>query len=99
VLQQTGAVVPVRDSTDARIVADVRNRTGKILRYEKESGPWPTYSGSQTAVDSDNDGIPDDWEKTHGLNPNDPADANRIAADGYTNLERYLNSLVPIQPD
>ena len=46
-------------------------------------------------VDSDHDGIPDDWEKAHGLNPNDPADANKdLNGDGYTNLEKYLNSLV-----
>jgi hypothetical protein len=46
-------------------------------------------------VDSDHDGIPDEWEKAHGLNPNDPADANGdVNGDGYTNLEKYLNSLV-----
>jgi hypothetical protein len=46
-------------------------------------------------VDSDHDGIPDDWEVAHGLNPHDPSDANKVAgADGYTNLEKYLNSLV-----
>jgi len=45
-------------------------------------------------VDSDHDGIPDEWEKAHGLNPNDPADANGdYNGDGYTNLEKYLNSL------
>ena len=93
VLQRAGALFPKRDSTDARIVADVRNRTGRIIRYEKELGSWPACAGGQAPLDSDNDGIPDDWEKAHGLNPADPADANRIAADGYTNLERYLNSL------
>ena len=31
----------------------------------------------------------------HGLNPNDASDANQVGADGYTNLEHYLNSLVP----
>ena len=98
VLERAGAVFPKRDSTDARIVADVRNRTGRIIRYEKELGPWPAYVGGQAPPDSDNDGIPDDWEKAHGLNPNDSADANRIAADGYTNLEHYLNSLVPVHP-
>ncbi|MBI3877451.1 MAG: hypothetical protein HY300_16090, partial [Verrucomicrobia bacterium] len=50
-----------------------------------KSGPIP--------LGSDGDGIPDEWELAHGLNPRDPSDANRIV-DGYTNLERYLNSLV-----
>ncbi|MCX6898883.1 MAG: hypothetical protein NT105_09300 [Verrucomicrobia bacterium] len=99
VLQRAGVTFPRRDSTDARIVADVRNRTGKIIRYEEELGPWPTYAGGQAPTDSDNDGIPDDWEKAHGLNPNVFADASQIATDGYTKLEHYLNSLVSHQSD
>ncbi|MCX6910247.1 MAG: hypothetical protein NTY01_19690 [Verrucomicrobia bacterium] len=99
VLQRAGAILPKRDSTDARIVADVRNRTGRIVRYEKELGPWPAYAGGQAPPDSDNDGIPDDWEKAHGLNPADPTDASQVAADGYTKLEHYLNSLVPPKSD
>ena len=94
VLERAGAVFPKRDSTDARIVAGVRNRTGRIVRYEKELGPWPTYAGGQAPLDSDNDGIPDDWEEAHGLDPANPADANRAADDGYTRLEHYLDGLV-----
>ncbi len=44
-------------------------------------------------ADSDGDGIPDDWESAHGLDPNLP-DQNRVNADGYTALEVYLNSLM-----
>jgi hypothetical protein len=45
-------------------------------------------------VDSDGDGIPDDWERKHGLNPNNAADRNGdFNGDGYTNLEKYLNEL------
>lgn len=41
--------------------------------------------------DSDNDGMPDIWELTYGLNPNDPSDARLdIDNDGLTNLEEYL---------
>lgn len=57
--------------------------------------PWPEYRTYNVPADSDHDGIPDDWEKAHGLNPNDPSDANKdLNGDGYTNLEKYLNSLV-----
>jgi hypothetical protein len=57
--------------------------------------PWPDYRTYNVPVDTDHDGIPDDWEKAHGLNPNDPNDANADCnGDGYTNLEKYLNSLV-----
>ena len=45
--------------------------------------------------DTDHDGMPDEWEKAHGLNPGDAADGNQdMTGDGYTNLEKYLNSLV-----
>jgi hypothetical protein len=57
--------------------------------------PWPDYKTYNVPVDSDHDGIPDDWEKAHGLNPNDASDAAKdLNGDGYTNLEKYLNSLV-----
>jgi hypothetical protein len=95
VLKQGGAIVPKRDATDTRILAQVRNGTGKILHYEKDLGGWPTYNGGTAPLDSDEDGIPDEWEKAQGLDSNDPSDANRIRADGYTNLKLYLNSLVP----
>lgn len=100
VLKKVGAVLPRRDAADSRIVADVVNRTGKIVASQQDVGGWPDYaSSSTTIVDADNDGIPDEWEKQHGLNPNDPADANTTTG-GYTRLENYLNELAAgtIQP-
>lgn len=55
---------------------------------------WPTLNSLQAPVDTDGDGMPDDWESANGLNPNDANDGKAVAADGYTNLEHYLNSLV-----
>src|SRR5579863_493676 len=49
-----------------------------------------------TIVDSDGDGMPDDWEIAHGLNPNDPTDANLDPDnDGLTNLQEYLHGTDP----
>ena len=48
-------------------------------------------------TDSDGDGIPDYWEKEHGLDPQYPSDGNMKTLDvngEYTNVEMYLNSLV-----
>ena len=46
------------------------------------------------AQDSDGDGMPDAWEKQHGLNPDDPADGAADAdGNGNTNLEEYLHWL------
>ena len=51
--------------------------------------------GDSIPADTDLDGMPDYWETAHSLNPNDPADANLTTlsqlAQGYTNLEFYLN--------
>jgi hypothetical protein len=50
-------------------------------------------------VDSDNDGMPDEWETKHGLNPNDVSDAAKdLNGDGYTNIEDFLNRLDPKAP-
>ncbi|MBR5350305.1 MAG: hypothetical protein IK124_03605, partial [Prevotella sp.] len=38
--------------------------------------------------------IPDTWEQANGLNPNDATDGRVIGDDGYSPVERYLNSLV-----
>lgn len=37
--------------------------------------------------------MPDVWEKSHGLDPSDAADGSKAAANGYTNLENFLNEL------
>ncbi len=55
---------------------------------------WPTLVSGSAPTDTDGDGMPDEWESANGLDANDPADGKSIGADGYTNLEHYLNSLV-----
>ena len=92
----SGAVLPRRDKTDTRIVQSVRNGGGRIIDSQDEVGGWQEYRSAKPPKDNDNDGMPDKWEKKHGLNPNDPSDGSQDAnANGYTNLEDYLNSLVP----
>jgi len=90
VLKDAGASV-FRDSADARVVAGVRDRTGKQIDSQAEVGGWPVLPTGVAAVDTDGDGMPDAWEKTHGFDPK-TADGSTLAKDGsgYTNLELYL---------
>jgi hypothetical protein len=63
-----------------------------------EVGGWPSYQGTPY-VDSDGDGMPDEWETAHGLNPHDPTDATKDAnGDGYANIEKFLYGLDPRAP-
>lgn len=55
---------------------------------------WPTLNSAAAPVDTDKDGMPDEWELANGLDPNSAADGKLYREDGYTNVEHYLNSLV-----
>ena len=45
---------------------------------------------AQPPIDTDGDGLPDQWEKSHGLNLVDPSDALRIVTKGESPEERHL---------
>ena len=64
-----------------------------IITDPRQMGGYPEYKG-EPRVDTDGDGMPDDWEIANGLNPNDPSDANGdCTGDGYTNIEKYINGI------
>jgi len=68
-----------------------------IITDISQVGGYPEYKG-KPYKDSDGDGMPDDWEIKHGLNPKDPSDANGdLNGDGYTNIEKYINGIDPSQ--
>jgi pectate lyase len=84
----------VRDSVDARVVETVRSGTGRLIDSQKEVGGWPELAAGTPWQDRDGDGMPDDWERRHRLNPANPGDGNADRDhDGYTELEEWLNSL------
>ena len=64
-----------------------------IIDSQNDVGGWPTLSSIPALPDSDHDGMPDNWEDEHKLDKNNPDDRNAIAPDGYTMLEKYLNSI------
>jgi pectate lyase len=73
-------------------VADPLKTCG-IIDSQNDVGGWPVLKSKPAPVDTDKDGMPDEWEKNNGLNPNDAADRNKIGDDGYTMLEKYLNQI------
>ncbi len=95
-----------RDAVDQRIVEEARTgkeiygatfRGGKkgIIDDPADVGGWPVLKQIAAPVDSDGDGIPDDWELKKGLNPQNPEDGNGFSLNkNFTNLEVYLDSLV-----
>ena len=93
VLETGGAILPKRDVVDSRIVKDIKNRTGRIIKSQEDVGGWPTLKSAPAPIDTDMDGMPDKWEMENGLDPKNSADGNKVGADGYTMLEKYLNNI------
>jgi len=80
-----------RDIVTRRDIEEVKAGTGAWGRRE----PPDLMAGLTVArppLDSDNDGMPDGWERDHGL---DPArdDSGKAMKSGYTVVEDYLNEV------
>jgi len=95
VAQNAGPTI-TRDEVDTRIMQEVLSYGtlgGVILR---DTDLFPTFASPRIAfgrlADSDNDGMPDGWERSRGLNATSGTDW-RTLSGGYTNLELYLNEL------
>jgi pectate lyase len=104
VLKSVGASYR-RDTLDQRIINDVINGTGRFIDvqggfphgtpYEQTVNAWPALASAPAPADADADGMPDAWEKQHGLNPSDPSDGITLKLHPfYTNIEVYINSLI-----
>ena len=94
VVAAKGGCSLLRDAVDMRIVNDLRNGTGALIDNPSQVGGWPELKG-EPAIDTDRDGIPDEWEEAHGLNPRSFADHKaQTLVPGHTNLEVYLCDIV-----
>ncbi|KAL1716069.1 polysaccharide lyase family 1 protein [Schizophyllum commune] len=94
VMAHAGASL-VRDSVDKYILDEVASygTKGALISDEDEVGGPGTIAGGEAPTDTDGDGMPDEYETANGLDPQ-ADDAMDIAANGYANIENYVNSLV-----
>ncbi|MGX8696530.1 MAG: hypothetical protein ACSW8D_09105, partial [Prevotella sp.] len=97
-LPDVGASLPYRDLADCYMVNEVLSfgTEGKLITNENElpigvPTAWSWFKG-QKPQDTDGDGMPDEWETANGT---DPAlnDAMTISANGYANIENYINGI------
>ncbi len=67
-----------------------------LIDTPDDVGGWPEYTGTKDfSLDTDKDGMPNEWETLHGLDPEDPKDARATTlSKPYLNLEVYLNDIV-----
>ncbi|MCK4613920.1 MAG: hypothetical protein KAU14_03880, partial [Thermoplasmata archaeon] len=66
---------------------------GSLPHFQFPTLPCVSAQGND---DSDGDGMPDDWENTHALDPHYPSDAwYDLDRDGYRNLAEYIHGTDP----
>ena len=69
-----------------------------IIDSQADVGGWPKLKSLPAPLDSDADGMPDEWEKRYGFDPHDAANTSKDKDnDGYTNIEEYLNGTNPTE--
>jgi len=102
VLQYAGCSLS-RDALDVTICSDARDGLATymgdgldpgFINTQDDCGGWPELNSTAAPTDTDGDGMPDEWEDANSLDKNNAEDGKTVCADGYTNLEHYINSLV-----
>lgn len=81
----------IHDAYDADADGDVRNNT---------VGQINTAAVEDAFLDSDRDKMPDSYERRHGLDPNNRADARGdLDGDGVTNIKEFRAGSDPTDPN
>lgn len=103
---QIGGASLVRDAVDLHVLKDVKNgsfiykgskgSTNGIIDSQNDVGGFPDLKAGKPLPDSDGDGMPDEWEIKHQLNPKIGNANGRDLDENYDNIEVYFNDLVTI---
>jgi pectate lyase len=80
------------DAVTRRTIEEVRTGTGAWGRREPKGGLMEGLTPGVAPLDTDKDGMPDEWEKKHGLDPAKD-DSAKVMPSGYTAIEVYVNEL------
>jgi regulation of enolase protein 1 (concanavalin A-like superfamily) len=89
-----------RDAVDAQVIGDVTSlgRRGRLWTSQTQTGllnnGYGVLNGGPAIADGDGDGMPDDWEAYYGLDPTQNNARGDFDGTGYTNIEKYINSIV-----
>ena len=93
-----GASLPYRDQSDCYMIDELMSfgTAGALISNEEalaigSPSTWTWWSGSKP-TDTDGDGMPDAWEDANGTDKTKD-DATVVAANGYLNIENYINSI------
>ena len=93
-----GASLPYRDMTDCYMIDELMSygTSGALISNEESlvygaPSTWKVFAGTKKQ-DTDGDGMPDTWEDANGTDKT-KNDAMTKAANGYANIENYINSI------
>lgn len=101
---QIGGASLLRDAVDLHILKDIENGSftyngskggsNGIIDSQKDVGGFPDLKPGTSLPDSDNDGMPDEWEIKNNLNPKVTNANGRDLDKNYDNIEVYFNDIV-----
>ena len=100
IVKYVGASLPVRDQVDTYLIGELTSlgEKGTIIQNEQDTQQFPLggvgeIESGVSLLDTDGDGMPDEFEDGYGLDKNNPDDASQMAENGYTNIENYRFTL------
>ncbi len=90
----TGSLTGGRDFSTVTDDAVINAISTYGIQYCDYNSYYPPAITQKEITDSDNDGMPDEWELQRGLDPNNASDAKGdYLGQGYNNIEYYINDL------